>query len=430
VRTQTVVIGAGQAGLALSHWLRAIESPHVLLERGRVGERWRSERWDSLVLLTPNQFNGLPGAPPHPDGHGFLDRRGVIAYLEAYAARAPVREQTTVTRVRRAGGGFRVETDRGTWHAANVVIATGDCDVPYVPAAADAVPAGLHQLHASAYRRPADLPPGGVLVVGAGPSGQQLAAELRGTGRRVVLATGRHARMPRRYRGRDAFSWLHATGLLETHAADVPDFAAARRAPSFPVSGAAGGHSLGLDRLAALGVEVTGRLCGFAGRYAVLAGDLPATVADADRRLRRVLGAIDAYIARTGAHAGPPESLHPLELPPAPALLPLDGIGTVLWATGYGRAYPWLDVPVLDGDGELIHHEGMTAVPGLYALGLRFQRRRNSHFIGGVGSDAARLAGIIALTAPAPRSGPGAHTPGSGGRAARRPHDRRPRAPR
>jgi putative flavoprotein involved in K+ transport len=430
VRTQTVVIGAGQAGLALSYCLRAAASPHVLLERGRVGERWRSERWDSLVLLTPNRFNGLPGAPAHPEPAGFLDRRGVIAYLDAYAAGAPVREHTTVTRVTRARGGFAVETDRGTWHAANVVIATGDCDVPYVPAIADGVPADLHQLHASSYRRPEELPPGGVLVVGAGPSGQQLAAELRGAGRRVVVATGRHARMPRRYRGRDVFSWLHATGQLEAHAAEVPDLARARRAPSFPVSGAAGGQSLGLDRLAALGVEVTGRLRGFAGRHAVLAGDLPATVADADRRMRRVLGDIDAYIERTGTRAAPPEPLQPFEPPPAPVLLPLDGFGTVLWATGYGRAYPWLDVPVLDGDGELIHHEGVTAVPGLFALGLRFQRRRNSHFVGGVGRDAARLAAIIALTAPAPRSGPGARTPGSGGRAVRRPHGRRPRAPR
>lgn len=396
MRVETVIIGAGQAGLALSHELRASGRQHVIIERGRVGERWRSERWESLHLLTPNWLNQLPGAPPLPDPNGYLDRDGVVAYLEAYAAEAPVEERTTVLHVRAATTGYHVTTDRADWRADNVVIATGDCDVPRIPAAAAAAPPSVPQLHAARYRRSDQLPPGGVLVVGAGPTGQQLAAELRSAGRHVVLAAGRHARMPRRYRGRDSFAWLDAAGLLATRADKVRDLAAARRAPSFPVSGQAGGESLGLDRLNALGVVVTGRLRGFAGRHALFGSSLEHELQEADRRLRRTLAQIDAHIARSGADAEPPEWPTRFVLPPGPARLDLRDIGTVLWATGYTRAYPWLDVPVLGSDGQLVHREGITAAPGLYALGLRFQRTRRSHFLGGVGDDAARIGDAIA----------------------------------
>ncbi len=398
----TVIIGAGQAGLALSRHLAARGLRHVVLERGEVGERWRSERWDALRLLTPNWLNRLPFAPPLPDPDGYLDRRGVIRYLERYAARAPVHEHTAVHHVGRADGGFRIATDRGTWLAGNVVIATGECDVPHIPAIARDVPPAVHALHAASYRRPADLPEGGVLVVGAGPSGQQLAAELRRAGRHVVLAAGRHARMPRTYRGRDVFWWLDAAGLLDVHADDVPDLAAARRAPNLPVSGARGGEALGLDGLAALGVVVTGRLRGIEAGQAEFARDLEPAVRDADRRLRRTLARIDAHIARTGTPA-PPGGMPPaFALPPAPARLELGGaVRTVLWATGYRRAYPWLDVPVLDAAGEIVHREGVTAAPGLFVLGLRFQRTRRSSLLGGVGDDAAHLAAAIAARSEA-----------------------------
>jgi putative flavoprotein involved in K+ transport len=396
MRVETVIIGAGQAGLALSRQLTVAGHDHVVLERGRVGERWRSQRWDSLRLLTPNWLNRLPGAAPLVDPDGYLDREGLIAYLETYAAGAPVREGTTVLRVRRKRDGYRVTTDRGVWRASNVVIATG-YEVPRLPAAAAGAPAFLRSVHAAGYRRPEHLPDGGVLVVGAGPSGQQLAAELRRAGRDVVLAVGRHARMPRTYRGRDIFAWLHAAGQLDTDAADVRDLAAARRAPSFPVSGA--GESLGLDSLAALGVVVTGRLESFAGRHALFASNLAHEVSEADRRMHRVLAEIDAHIERTGAVAEPADRSPPVALGPAPGRLDLDGVGTVLWATGYARAYPWLEVPVLDGGGELVHREGVTPSPGLFALGLRFQRIRSSHFLGGVGKDAARIAEAI-VTGP------------------------------
>jgi putative flavoprotein involved in K+ transport len=404
VYVETVIIGAGQAGLALSRSLTAAGRAHVLLERGRVGERWRSERWESLRLLTPNWLNRLPGAPELPDRNGYLDRRRLVEYLEAYAEGAPVHERTTVLGVRRSRWGHHVDTDAGEWHARNAVVATGDCDVPRVPAVAAAAPPFLHQLHTTGYRRPGRLPEGGVLVVGAGPSGQQIAAELRRAGRDVVLAVGRHARMPRTYRGRDVFAWMYATGQLDDHVDHVPNLAAARRAPSFPVSGAMGGESLGLDRLAALGVVVTGRLESFAGDHALFADTLARDVGDADRRLRRSLARFDAYIslARVAAPAADP--------PPAVAIgggpdrLELRGrVSTVLWATGYQRAYPWLDEPVLDANGELAHREGVTPVPGLFALGLRFQRTRRSHFLGGVGDDAALIARAIAARAPSGR---------------------------
>jgi putative flavoprotein involved in K+ transport len=404
VYVETVIIGAGQAGLAMSRSLTGAGRPHVVLERGRVGERWRSERWESLRLLTPNWLNRLPGAPPLPDPDGYVDRRGVVEYLEAYAVGAPVQDRTTVLRVRRSGRGHVVVTDAGDWHARNVVIATGDSAAPRIPAIAPDAPPFLHQLHATGYRRPGRLPEGGVLVVGAGPSGQQIAAELRRAGRDVVLAAGRHARMPRTYRGRDVFAWMHAVGQLDDHVDHVPDLAAARRAPSFPVSGAMGGESLGLDRLAALGVTVTGRLAGFAGDRALFADTLPRDVSDADRRLVRSLALFDTYIALARVDAPPADPPPAVRIGAGPRRLDLRGrVATVLWATGYRRTYPWLDEPVLDGTGELVHRQGFTAVPGVFALGLRFQRTRRSHFLGGVGDDAAVIARAIASEAPRAR---------------------------
>jgi putative flavoprotein involved in K+ transport len=402
--TDTVVVGAGQAGLALSRFLAAEGHRHVVLERGRIGERWLSERWPSLSLLTPNWLNVLPGMEHHADPDGFLPVSDFVDSLERYASSfdAPVVEGVTVLGVETDPRGFRVDTDRGAWTARQVVLASGDCDLGLVPTAAAGVPAGVASFHASRYWAPDQLAAGGVLVVGAGPSGQQLAAELRRAGRRVVLAVGRHARMPRRYRGRDVFAWLHDIGQLDTRTHEVPDLAAARKAPSFPVSGARGGETLGLDKLAGLGVEVAGRLAGFGGGEARFAANLPVEIGEAERRLRRTLDRIDEHILQTGAPAPAPNRPSPVSLGAGPAGVALGGeIRTVLWATGYRRAYPWLEVPVLDSAGELAHEEGFTAAPGLYALGLRFQRKRKSHFLGGVGEDAARIATAVAARSEA-----------------------------
>ena len=391
--TNTIVIGAGQAGLALSHHLTAAGHEHVVLERGRVGERWRSERWPSLSLLTPNWLNQLPGAPAHSDRDGFLGRDAFVGYLDDYARgfAAPLEEGVEVEEIRRDGDGYRVRAGDRVLHAPNVVLATGDCDVPAVPALHRDVPGYISQLHTTDYRGADALPGGGVLVVGAGASGLQIAAELRGAGRDVVLAVGRHSRMVRRHRGRDIWHWLRWIGHIDVTIDEVHDPRAARRAPSFGLSGAG---QLDLNVLADAGVVLTGHLTGFDGTCARFDDDLAATVGAADERMWRVLRRIEDRIAHAGVEADAPEDVAPVTVADPPRALDLrtEGISTVIWATGYRRAYPWLRVPVLDGYGEIAHRHGATEAPGLHVLGMRFQRKRKSHFIGGVGEDAALLA--------------------------------------
>jgi putative flavoprotein involved in K+ transport len=392
--TDTVIIGAGQAGLTLSRHLARAGHAHAVLERGRVGERWRSERWDSLTLLTPNWLNRLDGGDAHADLDGYLRRDEFVDYLNRYARGngGAVHEQIGVTRVEPFGDGFRIDTDRGRWQALNVVIATGDSAIPRVPAVS--VPRFLHEIHASRYRNPKVLPPGGVLVVGAGPSGQQITAELRRAGRTVVLAVGRHARMMRRYRGRDIFAWLKDLGDLDRTLEEVHDEDAVKRAPSFALTGANAGEQLDLGVLHRLGVIVAGRFDRFAGSQALFAPDLQPTLADAERRMHRLFDRIDEHAERVGLAVDEPDRLGPVELPAAPAAIELEqaGISTVIWATGYRRDYPWLHLPVVDANGEMVHRRGVAPVAGVYVLGLKFQHRRSSHFIGGVGGDARFVA--------------------------------------
>jgi putative flavoprotein involved in K+ transport len=398
----TVIIGGGQAGLALSRLLTEAGHDHVVLERGRVGERWRSERWDSLALLTPNWANRLPhdDAPVDPDAYS--PRSEFVATLERYARSfgAPLRERTTVTTVARAGSGFSVGTDRGDWEAHNVVVASGDCAVPVVPWFATSAPAAVEQVHASRYRSPATLAPGGVLVVGAGPSGHQIADELARAGRRVVLAVGRHARIVRRYRGRDVWAWLDELGELSRSFDELPPHARRRPRPALPLDGREGGRTIDLGVLADAGVRVAGRLEGFAGGHALFGRGLAADIADADARLARLLARIDDHIAaRPDAGAYPPAERPATIAAPAP-LHALDlaaaGVSAIVWATGYRRHFPWLRIPeVASDDGGIVHDRGRTAVPGLFVLGMRWQSRMTSHQIGGVGADAAYLAAGI-----------------------------------
>jgi putative flavoprotein involved in K+ transport len=383
----TLIVGAGQAGLALSHHLTAAAHEHVLLERGRVGQRWH-ERWDSLTLLSPNWMNRLPGDPEPADRDGFETLAAFTARLDSYARAlaAPVVEGVAVERVELRDRGFRVSTTGGPWLARSVVIATGDAADPHVPQASPGPPS----LHSSEYRRPGLVPGGPVLVVGAGASGQQIALELRRAGREVVIAAGRHSRAPRRYRGRDIFEWAHILGDFDRTIDEIPDVEAARRVPLFPISGANGGEDLGLDRLAAAGVRVTGRLMGFDGTRAAFADDLAANVARADARLRRLLLRIDGHPLADGV---PPEPAREVVLPPGPRTLDLRRVGAIVWATGFRRIYPWLRVPgALDGRGEVAQYRGATRIPGLYTLGIAYQHRRSSHFIGGVGRDAETIA--------------------------------------
>jgi putative flavoprotein involved in K+ transport len=396
----TVIIGAGQAGLAMSRCLTDRHIEHVVLDRGRVAERWRSERWDSLRLLTPNWMSRLPGwSYAGQDPHGFMTAGEVVSYLEGYAAAAPVETDSPVELLARTGDGFAVVTGRGHWRATNVVIATGWCDRPAVPPMAQDLDATIAQVPATQYRNPDSVPSGGVLIVGASATGVQLADELVRAGREVVLAVGSHSRLPRSYRGMDIYWWLERIGSLDRTIDELPDPAAARLEPSLQLTGRPDRRTLDLGTLRRAGIQLTGRLAWVDGHAAGFAPDLGRTVATADVRMHRILTEIDGHIDASGLAA---EVLDP-DPPPAieigqPARVPLRldlrerGITSVLWATGFRRAYPWLQVPVLDPRGEILQWRGRTPVPGLYVLGQRFQHHRNSNFIDGVGRDAAIVA--------------------------------------
>jgi putative flavoprotein involved in K+ transport len=404
----TVVIGAGQAGLAASRCLTDRGVEHVVLERGRVAERWRSERWDSLRLLTPNWMSRLPGwSYSGPDPHGFMTAAEVAAYLRAYAdaAAAPVVEDSTVTRVDRTDRGLGVTTTSTRLTAANVVIATGWCDRPAIPAVADRLDPGITQITPSDYRNAGALPDGGVLVVGASATGVQLADELARSGRDVILAVGRHTRLPRRYRGMDIWWWLDRIGSLDRTIDEVADVAAARHEPSLQLVGRPDHADLDLTTLAAAGVQLAGRLVDIDGHRVRFANDLATTVAAADARMRRVLADIDANVATTGLtaevlDAEPPAALTATDVPRAVDLR-AEGISSVVWATGHRRTYPWLRLPVLDARGEIRQRRGVTPVDGVYVLGQRFQHRRRSSLLDGVGLDAEYLADhLIRRAAP------------------------------
>jgi putative flavoprotein involved in K+ transport len=398
---ETLIVGAGQAGLAVSRCLTAQGADHVVVERGRIAERWRTARWDSLRMLTPNWMSRLPAwSYPGPDPDGYMAASELAGYLEHYADSfaAPVHENTTVELVETVAGGLRVVTDQGTWLARNVIVATGTENRAYVPQAASGIGPEIHQLTAARYRGPGQVPGGGVLVVGASASGAQIADELRRAGRPVVISVGRHARLPRCYRGRDILWWMERAGVLGQTIDQVHDARVARRAPSMQLSGR--GYPVALDALAAGGVRLAGRLVAADGHRLRFADDLPATIAGAQARMERLLRTIDGYLAhRGGEGANPADPPAPFTAPAGPVELDLRraGIGTVIWATGYQPAYPWLRIPVLDRHGQIAHSRGVTSVPGLYVLGLKFQYRRNSSFVDGVASDARFVAAHVMM---------------------------------
>lgn len=395
----TVIIGGGQAGLAMSRCLTDRGVEHVVLERGRVAERWRSERWDSLHLLTPRWQSRLPGfGYDGPDPDGYMSRLEVIDYLDRYARSfpAPVLTGVTVTSVEPHEAGYRVRTDGDDWTAAHVVIATGECDKPFIPGMAARLGADITQVVPTRYRNPGQLREGGVLVVGASSTGIQLALEIHESGRPVTLSVGRHTRLPRTYRGKDILWWFDRMGLFTERTRNVADLAASRNQPSMQLVGTPDRRTLDLRVLRDAGVRIVGRTTGIDGHNVVLDDDLLETTTAADVKLARLRLRIDAYVRKHGltGEVGPEEAFEPGRLADETASLDLKarGIGTVLWATGYRRSYPWLNVPVLDERGEIRHDEGVTQSPGLYVLGLQFLRRRNSSFIDGVAGDAEDLA--------------------------------------
>jgi len=383
----------------MSHCLSALGVEHVVIERGQVAERWRTQSWDSLGLLTPNWMTRLPGFQYEgSDPDGFMSIPDLIALFDRYAARsrAPVIPNTSVVAVEPVERRFRVVTDRGTWLADSVVIATGYSDLPAVPAAGDKLPASVTQVVPKDYRRSSQLPPGGVLVVGASSTGVQLADEIQQSGRQVTLAVGRHLRLPRRYRGRDILWWLDQLGVLSQPIETVHSIEISRHQPSLQLVGRPDHSSLDIGMLQDRGVQLTGRVRAINGFEVTLADDLIASAAAADLKMAEILTRIDRYIGLVGMETDDAEPFRPTwpSATDAPERLDLkaEGIKTVVWATGYRRAYPWLRVPVLDESGEIVHDGGFTTQFGLYVLGMNFQRRRNSSFIDGVGADAWTIA--------------------------------------
>ncbi len=395
-RTDVIIIGGGQAGLAMSAELSASGIDHVVLERGQVAQRWASERWDSVQLLTPNWMTRLPGhvyAGPDPDG--FMSKQGVVEMLRRYSLKinAPLFCDTSVVRVSAWANGYRVTTSRGDFMARAVVIATGYCDRANVPSFAANLPDRIAQFTPSDYRKPANLAKGGVVIVGASATGLQLAEEIQASGREVTLCVGRHTRMPRRYHDRDIMAWLDSSGMLDQKWTEVPDISAARRQPSLQLVGRDDRRDLDLNSLAQSGVRITGRAIDASTTGLRVATDLSLNCERTNQKLTSVLNRIDRMIGSADTHPDP------INLSSDCTSIDFKGdrIETIIWATGFKRDYSWLDVPVLDERDEITHDGGITSAPGLCAMGLQFMRRRKSSFIDGVGADAADLSDYLNL---------------------------------
>ncbi len=400
-RIDTVVIGGGQAGLAMSHHLSRRGREHLVLERGRVAERWRSERWDSLHFQFPTWMISLPGL--HHDGDdpdAFLHRDQVVAFLERYARviAPPIRCGVEVLELaRNADGSLRLSTSQGELAARNVVLATGPFQRPLVPEQHTALPTTVAQITANRYSNPGALADGGVLVVGSGASGCQIAEDLVEAERRVYLSVGRHRRLPRSYRGRDFCWWGQRMGRFSAVTRGVPEDYLTPL-----VTGVAGGHDVDLRALAGRGVTLVGRLVGIEGGRCRFADDLERNLAVGDDGYDDFVAAADALTRdpawaeavgpAPGTRSGPPAAMAP-----APPVLDLRALGitTVIWATGYRVAFDWVRCPVLDADGLPVQERGVTAEPGVYFLGLPFMHQVQSSFLWGVGEDAAFLAEAI-----------------------------------
>jgi putative flavoprotein involved in K+ transport len=397
-KVETLIVGGGQAGLMMSAQLRQRGRPHLILERHRIAERWRTGRWDALHANGPawhDRFPDLLIAGVDPDG--FATRGQMVDYFTAYAAHiaAPVRCGVDVTALHRKpdGSGFHAETSAGPIEATNVVAATGPFQRGVIP---PLVPpdTGFMQMHSTAYRNPEQPPPGAVLVVGAGSSGTQIADELSRAGRPVYLCVGQHDRPPRRYRGKDFCFWLGVLGLWDAETRDP-----AKEHVTIAVSGAYGGHTIDFRRLAARGITLLGRADAFADGVMRFAPGLARDIAAGDANYRSLLDAADAYATREGLDLPEEPSARVIEPEPSCVTTPIlrldlsdAGITTIIWATGFAFDFDWLQVGAFDARGALVHRRGITEVPGLYVLGLPFLSRRASSFIFGVEQDASRLA--------------------------------------
>jgi putative flavoprotein involved in K+ transport len=397
-RIEVVIVGAGQAGLAVSHELTRAGVPHVVLERGRVGQSWR-KRWDSFCLVTPNWFLRLPGHPyDGGDPDGFMLRDEIVAHLERYAVKAPVREGVEVTELGPGpNGGLLLKTSAGELVARTVVLSTGAFQRSYRPAAAATLPPDLLQIDVEDYRNPSDLAPGPVLVVGSGQSGCQIAEELHHAGREVFLACGRASWFPRRLGDRDLAWWANETGFLDAPLSSLPS-PAARLAANVQATGVGGGHDLHYRTLRKLGVSLLGHFLGADGRRASFAPDLGESVAWGDERNAQLMDLVEKLVAERGLPRPERPELEPFN-GEAPEELNLSGFGAVVFAGGFRPDYEsWVRFPgAFDELGFPVHEEGAsTVVRGLYFVGVHFLRKRKSSLLNGVGEDAAIVARQIA----------------------------------
>ena len=393
------VIGAGHAGLAISYCLAESTIDHVVLERGEIANSWRHERWDSLTLLTPNWQCKVPGHQySGDDPDGFMPVPALIEFIDQYATvnSAPVETNTEVTSVRLHDGQYRLSTEDTEWQCRAVVIASGACNIPSIPAVADVVTADIQTITPHQYRSPEQLEPCGVMVVGASATGLQLAEEIQQSGRPVTIATGEHVRMPRIYRGRDILWWLDRVGISDERYDELDDIGRARRLPSPQLVGTPEKTTLDLNAMTDKGVNLVGRLMGFNNDVAQFSGSLKNVCALADLKMNRMLNTIDEWVEENtdASSFDPPQrfdSTRVEESPPLTLDLKKEGIRTILWATGFRPDYSWLDVPVLNHKGMIRHDGGVAESPGMYVIGLPVLRRRKSSFIHGVEDDARDL---------------------------------------
>jgi putative flavoprotein involved in K+ transport len=391
-----IVIGAGHCGLAASRLLSERSIDHVVLERGDVANSWRHERWDSLRLLTPNWQSRLPGYRYEgADPDGFMTMAEVVDFIARYAdaTSAPVRTHTTVTSVKPIDRGYRVSTSQGGLDCQTLVIASGACNVARRPTLADVVPSSITSMTALEYRRPDQLPDGGVMLVGASATGVQLADEIHRSGRPVTIAVGEHVRLPRMYRGRDVLWWMHESGVWDQRYDEMDDLVRARKLPSPQLVGTPERITLDLNALADSGVAIVGRLAAIRDGRALFSGGLLNQFALADLKMNRLLDTFDEWAAARphDLDVGPIERFEPTRMPDKSRLelnLNSGEIKSIVWATGFHPDYSWLDLPVIDRKGHLVHDGGVVDAPGVYALGLPVLRRRKSTFIHGAEDDA------------------------------------------
>jgi putative flavoprotein involved in K+ transport len=395
-RIETVVIGGGQAGLAMSYHLSELGREHIILERGRIAERWRTERWDSLAFQFPNWMLRLPGyAYAGDDPDGFMLRDGVARFMEDYARQIapPLRCGFRVTALRQVSGTTRlaIDTEHFSLEATNVVVATGPYQEPSIPGCSVALPLATYQLTANRYTNSDQLPPGRVLVVGSGASGYQIADDLLQSGRDVCLSVGRHRRVPRRYRGKDFGWWQDKMGLGERIAESVPGGVL----PPL-LTGVNGGQDVDLRRLAKDGVLLVGSLRGIDAGRLFFAPDLEANLTKGDEGVLGFKRLVDEFIAKHGLVAPEDPQVGPISMAMPSSTADLDlraaGITSVIWATGYRYDFSWIKCSVLTEDGKPVHRRGVTSVPGVYFLGLPFLHKIKSSFLWGVGEDAAHIA--------------------------------------